>query len=170
LGPLDGTLLDVRLRRHDRCALLARTAGWVPRVGVAGHSNRSPRPTTAIVAARDRSRWNPPNAVRPPPDRWVVAGPEVATDDARSRRCPGRSVDVDGLAAAVPAAVAAHDVGLLHRAAAGAQAARGHLERPVGRPAAAALGLGGLLLGNCHRWSLARRLQGLRVATGRDVQ
>src|ERR687897_92055 len=61
-----------------------------------------------------------------------------------------RSVDLDGHAAAVPAAVAAHDVGQLGRVAARADATGGAVEAPRARPGAAALGLRGLLLGDGH--------------------
>ena len=70
---------------------------------------------------------------------------------ARGRR--PRSVDLDGLAAVVPAAVAAHDVGQLGRAAAGADAARRRVQRPGRGPAAPALRLGGLLLRDGHQRS-----------------
>ena len=57
------------------------------------------------------------------------------------------SVDVDGLSAAVPAAVPTHDVGQLGGVAPRADAAGSRLEHPVGCPTAAALRLGGFLLG-----------------------
>src|SRR5689334_22064175 len=60
-------------------------------------------------------------------------------------------VDFDGLAAAVPAAVAAHDVGQLGGVALRADAAGRRLERPVGGPPGAGLHLRGLLLGDGHR-------------------
>src|SRR5260221_4463428 len=65
-------------------------------------------------------------------------------------------LDVYRLAAVVPAAVAAHDVGHLGRAATGADAARGRVQRPRGGPPAPALHLRGLPLGDGH--SEARRL------------
>src|ERR687893_540103 len=68
----------------------------------------------------------------------------------RRRRAVGFSVDLDGYTAAIPAAVAAHDVGHLGGVAARADAAGGPLEAPGAGPAAAALGLGGLLLGDGH--------------------
>src|SRR5207248_800050 len=58
--------------------------------------------------------------------------------------------DFEGLAAAIPAAVGADDVGQLGLAALGADAAGRLGEAPGGRPPAAALGLGGLLLGDGH--------------------
>src|SRR4029079_3509502 len=62
----------------------------------------------------------------------------------------GGSVDVDGLAAVVPPAVAAHDVGQLGGAAARAGAAGRSLDGPGRGATAAALRLGGLLLGDGH--------------------
>ena len=64
---------------------------------------------------------------------------------------PCASVDFDGLTAAVPATVPAHAVGTADLAAAGAGATRRGAQDPVGGPAATALGLGCLLLGNGHR-------------------
>ena len=65
----------------------------------------------------------------------LVAAHRVERDGQQCDRSarPG-SVDLDGLAAGVPAAVAAHDVGQLGGAAAGAEAARRALERPGARP------------------------------------
>src|SRR5690606_33337642 len=90
LGPLAGTLLDVRLRRHYPCALLARTTGRVPRVGVAGQSNRSTRSATAGGEVRARRRWMPaergsatvgPMGGRGPGGRdWRCGAPEGVRD------------------------------------------------------------------------------------------
>ena len=71
------------------------------------------------------------------------------------------SVDVDGLAALVPTAGAAHDVGALGAPTAGAEAAIGRVEPPRRGPAAPALRLRGLLLRDGH--SGATRLAGLVV-------
>src|SRR6202011_1451716 len=60
------------------------------------------------------------------------------------------SADVDGLAAAVPPAVGAHHVGELRLLAVGADASRWRRQAPRAGPTAAALGLGGLLLGYGH--------------------
>src|SRR4051812_17612337 len=63
----------------------------------------------------------------------------------------GVLLDVDDLAAAVPTAVAAHDVGLLHRAAVGAGGTGGRGQLPVGGAALTRLRPGGLALRDCHR-------------------
>src|ERR1700719_870556 len=75
----------------------------------------------------------------------------MASRASGSRVRTGRSVDLDGLAPAVPPAVGAHDVGQLGLPAVGADAAGRRRQGPVGRPPAPALGLGGLLLGYGHR-------------------
>src|ERR687894_1147803 len=83
----------------------------------------------------------------------VAAGATVALSVSGvpgAGRPAGRSVDLDGDTAAVPATVAAHHVGQLGVVAAGADATSGTLEAPRAGPAAAALGLGGLLLGDGH--------------------
>src|SRR4051812_13761675 len=59
--------------------------------------------------------------------------------------------DLDGLPAVVPPAVAAHHVRELGGATARAHTARRPVQRPGRGPAAAALGLRRLLLGNGHR-------------------
>src|SRR6478752_5487010 len=63
----------------------------------------------------------------------------------------GGSVDLDGLTAVVPPAVAAHDVGQLGGLAPGADAARRGGQGPGRCPATAALRLGGLLLRDGHK-------------------
>src|SRR5207237_2176589 len=87
--------------------------------------------------------------------------PPMASTAMGSTSASGaRLLDVDGLAAAVPPAVRAHDVRQLHVAALRADAARRCRQLPVGGAAAAALGLRGLLLGDGHRglWSLSGSL------------
>ena len=66
-----------------------------------------------------------------------------------------KSVDLDRYAILVPAAVRTYDVGQLGRGTLGTDATSGSAETPVGRAAAAGLGLAGLALGNCHSSSLS---------------
>src|SRR3954451_15021701 len=80
-----------------------------------------------------------------------------------------RSVDVDGLAAAVPTAVPAHHVGHLGQPASGAQASGRHVELPGRGPTAPALGLGGLLLGDGHGEFLGVERDGAQRCTEPDA-
>src|SRR5579875_4030532 len=68
----------------------------------------------------------------------------------RGTAASGRSLDVERLAALVPATGGAHHVRQLGLAAPGAHAAGGGRQGPSAGPPAAALGLGGLLLGDSH--------------------
>src|SRR5690606_14623947 len=118
--------------------------------------------------------WSPPIAstATGSPGRGASAA-EPAAAESLTARCR-RSVDLDGHPAAVPTAVAADDVRPLHRVAPRADAARRAVEAPGAGPATAALGLGGLLLGDGHRglpatsrWRARTRA---RAAAGRRTQ
>src|SRR5690606_26338459 len=92
---------------------------------------------------------------RSPPLASIAMG-SMGTETRRA------SVDFDGLAAVVPPAVGADDVGDLHHAAARAEAARRAAETPVRGATAAALRLGGLLLGDGHGCSTSDAVPGGR--------
>src|SRR6478609_6336321 len=110
----------------------------------------SARPTRTMGMPSSSAAWAAPATISP----GALSPPMAST--ALGRVLTGRagdSVDVDRLEAVVPAAVATHHVRTLHRAATGAGAARRRGDLPGRGPAAAALGLGGLLLGDGHRCS-----------------
>src|SRR5437764_10913371 len=108
--------------------------------------------------------WRAPATISPgarsPPMASTATGSAVTMSVADAgrdalRRCRSppsrRLLDDDGLPAPVPPAVGADDVRQLGPAALRARAARRRGEAPGARPAAAALGLRRLLLGNGHR-------------------
>src|SRR4051812_40339667 len=118
---------------------VASTSGW-------------PTSTTGIPCSRDActAPATISSGALSPPMASTATG-SMAAQAIAAQAAADQSVDVYGLAAAVPAAVLADHVRELGLAALGADRASGRFERPVRRTAAAALGLGGLLLGDGHR-------------------
>src|SRR5581483_9286290 len=122
-----------------------RRRGW-PRAGRrAPPADRAPRPPAwpprRSPWGRCRRPWRQPRSAASA-HLAVIRGAITPLITAKS--------DFDCLAAAVPAAVGAHDVGQLGLAALGADAAGRLGEAPGGRPPAAALGFRRLLLGDGH--------------------
>src|SRR5947209_4112413 len=132
------------------------SAAWRAPATISPGARSPPMASTATgsavtVSVADARTPVPVAAKSPVPVAMPVAD---AGRDAR-RRCPSppsrRLLDDDGLPAPVPPAVRADDVRQLGPAALRARAARRRGQAPGARPAAAALGLGRLLLGNGHR-------------------
>ena len=116
-------------------------------------SNSSDRPTSTTGTPSSATACLAPATISPgaksPPIASTAMGSMVTS------RATG-SVDGDGLTAVVPAAVAAHHVRALHGATTRAAAAGRGGDAPGRRTTAAALGLGGLLLGDGHGRSWSR--------------
>src|SRR4051812_7500134 len=146
----------------SRTASAARTSeeSFIVRTLFAG-SSAMPMTCDAGITSRPcsvpRSSGRPTSATGTPSSSAARRAPSMISPGALSPPMAstamgsmGVLLDVDGLTAVVPAAVAAHDVGRLGRAAPGTHAAGRGFERPGRRPAAPALHLRGLLLGNGH--------------------
>src|SRR5579883_3069353 len=120
----------------------------------AGSPTSSGGPTSTTGTPCSSAACRAPATISPgarsPPIASTATG--RAASSAGERRRPRRvtSVDLDGLAPLVPPAVRAHDMGQLRLVAVRADAPRRRCQAPVRGLAAAALGLGRLLLGDCH--------------------
>ena len=117
---------------------------------------RAGRPARPGCRRRPTARRAPstisPGALSPPMASTATGRVASASVDGRSPRRL-KSVDLDGLATLVPPAAGADDVRRLGRLAVGAHAAGRAAQHPGGGLAAAALGLGRLLLRDSHRGS-----------------
>ena len=119
----------------------------LPRSGVTVSSRPTSRTRAPTCSAASRAPSTiAPGALSPP-----IASMATVTLMTRFPAPPELSLDVDHLTAAVPSAVAADDVRLLHRAAVGAQRPGRSRESPVRRAALARLAPRGLALGDGHR-------------------
>src|SRR3954471_6547499 len=140
-------------------SLRVRTAAggsFMPTTSVAGTTST---PLTPPGSSGSITSSSPTSRTRTPNSSAASTAPATISPGARSPPIAstatvigtGVLLDVDDLAAAVPPAVAADDVRLLHRAAVGAGGTGGRGQPPVGGASLTRLRPGGLALRDCHR-------------------
>src|SRR5712692_9614668 len=117
--------------------------------GRTGTPSVSPSRSGSPTSRTDKpcsTAWRAPNTI----SSGALSPPIASTATGAMPDETGPSADVNGLPPAVPPTVGADDVRQLGLPAIRADAARRRVELPRAGPAAAALGLGGLLLGYGH--------------------
>src|SRR3954469_13745935 len=141
----------------DESLRVRTTAGgsFMPTTSVAGTTST---PLTPPGSSGSITSSSPTSRTRTPNSSAASTAPATISPGARSPPIAstatvigtGALLDVDDLAAAVPAAVAADDVWLLHRTAVGARGTGGRGQLPVGGASLTRLRPGGLALRDCH--------------------